>query len=179
VFEILRKIIFKAQVNILFTILISLFSFNSQAQNPTKYYFLNHASIEGVTLLPCEPEIAQYYSFIDPYTVNSDVISYYFLDGKKFMVESYVGNQLNSRKTFHFNGKKALEEKLVTVIVGSAEAVDGNNVSLYVEQFKAITAWDTAGVKTLKNGVGYTNFHDVKGNLISQKSMLNDKIQIF
>ena len=161
--------IFKTRLSILFTILISLISFYSQAQTPTKYYFLMHASIDGVTLLPCEPEIAHYYSFIDPYTVNSEVITYYYLDDKKFLVESYVGNQLNSRKTFHFNGKKALEEKLVTFIVGSAGAVDGNNVSLYVEQFKTITAWDTAGVKTLKNGVGYTNFYDVKGNLISQK----------
>ena len=62
---------------------------------------------------------------------------------------------------------------MVTFIVGSAGAVDGNNVSLYVEQFKTITAWDTAGVKTLKNGVGYTNFYDVKGNLICQKNFIS------
>jgi hypothetical protein len=74
--------IFKAPLSILqffCVMLISLVSFTTQAQTPTKYYFLNHASIEGVTLLPCEPEIAQYYSFIDPYTVNSEVISYYYV----------------------------------------------------------------------------------------------------
>jgi antitoxin component YwqK of YwqJK toxin-antitoxin module len=152
------------------------FTVFSQVQIEQKFYFIQHHSLEGLKLIPCSKDVATHYSIVDPEILTNTYVTYYYLNGKKFMLENYESRQLQSRKVYHPNGKKCYVEKRTMEVVGSAGTSYGNNVQLYQFPLKMISAWDTSGIRTLKDGEGVVNEYDYKGNLRHVKSYKNQRI---
>ena len=148
----------------------------SQAQLPQKFYYIQHFSPVGLNLISCNKDIATHYSNLDAELVSNDFITYYYMSGKKYMVEYYEKKEIQSRKTYHYNGKKCFVEKRTMEATGSAGSAYGHNVQLYQFPFKMISAWDTSGIKTLKDGEGILNMYDSNGKLKRVNSFKNQGI---
>lgn len=142
----------------------------SQNETSKKFYYVQHVSIDGNKFMSCSKEMATHYTKVDPEVKNKEYVTYYFLNGKKYMVEYYLGQNLQSRKTYHYNGKKCSVERRNLEVVGSAGSAYGNNVGLYIYTFNIKSAWDTLGNKTLKRGKGVVTEYDSLGNIIYSKT---------
>ncbi len=137
----------------------------------TKFYFLQHLSVNGLQMIACKESLATHYSTIDPDMVTSGYVNYYFMNGSLHSSEYYENRILERKKVYHKNGKKSYTERRTMEEIGSAGMIDGYNVPLYVFPLQLVAAWDTTGQKIAKDGNGLVMETDTNGNLICLKKM--------